>query len=83
MAEKPVHTLMAGELLFYDGPDANIIRESSAAADSFLMSTLRQKTIRSEVVVAHIRKASQGQVTLKKYPSFQTGTSRICARIRT
>jgi glutamine amidotransferase len=50
---------------YYEGPDANLIRESTPAADSVLMSTLREYKVASELVVAHIRRASFGPVELK------------------
>ena len=54
---------------FYEGRDANLIRESSAAADSVLMSTLREYRVASETVLAHIRRASFGPVELRNtYP---------------
>lgn len=51
-------------IAFYDGRDVNLIRESAAAARSELMSTLRHQTVTSEIVIAHIRQASQGPVSL-------------------
>jgi len=56
---------------FYEGPDANLIRESNAAADSVLMSTLRGYRVVSEIVVAHIRRASFGPVELRNTHPFR------------
>jgi len=56
---------------FYEGPDANLIRESSAAARSNLMSTLRQHKVESEIVLAHIRQASLGPVELRNTHPFR------------
>jgi len=56
---------------FYDGPDANLIRESTSAADSVLMSTLRGYKLTSEIVIAHIRRASFGPVELRNTHPFR------------
>jgi predicted glutamine amidotransferase len=56
---------------FYESPDANLIRESSAAADSTLMSTLRAYRVASEIVLAHIRRASFGPVELRNTHPFR------------
>jgi len=56
---------------FYEGPDANLIRESTSAADSELMSTLRGYRVASEIVLAHIRHASFGPVELKNTHPFR------------
>ena len=56
---------------FYDGPDANLIRESTSAAGSVLMSTLRGYKLTSEIVIAHIRRASFGPVELRNTHPFR------------
>lgn len=56
---------------YYEGPDANLIRESTAAADSVLMSTLRGYKMTSEIVIAHIRRASFGPVELRNTHPFR------------
>ncbi len=56
---------------FYEGPDANLIRESTAAANSVLMSTLRGHKVASEIVIAHIRNASFGSVELRNTHPFR------------
>lgn len=58
-------------IAFYEGPDANLIRESSAAARSNLMSTLRQHKVESEIVLAHIRLASLGPIELRNTHPFR------------
>lgn len=55
---------------YYEGPDANLIRESTSAADSVLMSTLRGYRVASETVVAHIRRASFGPIELRNTHPF-------------
>jgi len=56
---------------YYEGPDANLIRESTPAADSVLMSTLRSYRVASEIVIAHIRNASFGPVELRNTHPFR------------
>jgi predicted glutamine amidotransferase len=56
---------------FYEGPDANLIRESTSACDSVLMSTLREYRVASEIVIAHIRNASFGPVELRNTHPFR------------
>jgi predicted glutamine amidotransferase len=58
-------------IAFYEGPDANLIRESTAASDSLLMSTLREYRVASEIVIAHIRNASFGPVELRNTHPFR------------
>jgi len=58
-------------IAFYEGPDANLIRESKPAADSVLMSTLRGYRVASEIVIAHIRRASFGPVELRNTHPFR------------
>ena len=58
-------------IAFYEGPDANLIRESTSAADSVLMSTLRGYKLTSEIVIAHIRRASFGPVELRNTHPFR------------
>lgn len=65
---------------YYQGPDANLIRESTAAADSILMSTLRSYKVASETVIAHIRRASFGPVELKNTHPFRR---EIAGRVHT
>lgn len=56
---------------YYEGPDANLIRESTPAADSGLMSMLRGYKVASEFVIAHIRRASFGPVELRNTHPFR------------
>ena len=65
---------------FYEGPDANLIRESTAAADSVLMSTLRGYRVASKIVIAHIRRASFGPVELRNTHPFRR---EIAGRVHT
>lgn len=65
---------------FYQGPDANLIRESTPAAESALMSTLCGHKIASELVIAHIRRASSGSVELRNTHPFRR---EIAGRVHT
>ena len=67
-------------IAYYQGPDANLIRESTPAADSGLMSMLRGYKVASEIVIAHIRRASFGPVELKNTHPFRR---EIAGRVHT
>jgi len=56
---------------FYDGPDANIIREKLPAARSELMAAMSGCDIRSQLVIAHIRQANHGVVALRNTHPFR------------
>lgn len=58
-------------IAYYDGPDANLIRESNSASSSELMSTLRGYRVESQTVIAHIRRASLGPVELRNTHPFR------------
>ena len=58
-------------IAYYDGPDANLIRESSSASQSGLMSMLRGYRVESNTVIAHIRRASLGPVELRNTHPFR------------
>ena len=67
-------------LAWYEGVDANLVRESSAAASSRLMSTLRGYRIASPFFIAHIRRASFGPVELRNTHPFRR---ELCGRVHT
>jgi predicted glutamine amidotransferase len=67
-------------IAYYQGPDANLIRESTPAAESILMSTLRGYKLPSELVIAHIRRASSGPVELRNTHPFRR---EIAGRVHT
>jgi len=58
-------------IAYYDGPDANLIRESTSASRSGLMSMLRGYRVESRIVIAHIRRASLGPVELRNTHPFR------------
>jgi len=55
---------------YLDGGDAQIIREPEAASDSRLLGFLQQLDPRSDVVIAHIRRATQGPRLLRNTQPF-------------
>ncbi len=69
-------------IAFYDGRDANLIRESAAAARSELISTLRHQSVTSELVIAHIRQASRGAGDIAQYPSVSARAGGTRPRVR-
>ena len=58
-------------IAYYQGPDANLIRESTSASRSGLMSMLRGYRVESPTVIAHIRRASLGPVELRNTHPFR------------
>jgi glutamine amidotransferase len=56
---------------FYEGVDARILREVTPAAECSLMEFLQNKGIRSNLVLSHIRKATEGEVNLANAHPFQ------------
>lgn len=57
-------------LAFYDGKHAQIYREEKPAAYSELMSFLLNYDIYSRCVIAHIRRATQGSISLQNTQPF-------------
>ncbi|WBT38038.1 class II glutamine amidotransferase [Hyphomicrobium sp. DMF-1] len=57
-------------IAFADGRDAHVWRDPHAAAGSPWVECLQRNPIRSELVVAHIRRATQGAVSLGNTQPF-------------
>jgi len=57
-------------LAFYEGGDAQIFRETGAAATSEWMHFLRDHQHQSRCVISHIRKATQGETALRNTQPF-------------
>lgn len=55
---------------FLDGRDAHVFREPSAAARSPWIECLQSHAVRSSTVMAHIRHATQGAITLANTQPF-------------
>ena len=55
---------------FLDGRDVRLFRDSSAAATSPWVACLRDHAIQSDTVLAHIRHATQGAITLGNTQPF-------------
>lgn len=58
-----------GVSFMYEG-DAQVFREPDAASESRLMTFLKEQEIRSAMVIAHIRKATQGPRHLRNTQPF-------------
>lgn len=52
-------------IAFFEGPDALVLREPHAASDSAGMEFVRTHDLPSNYVISHIRKATQGGISLK------------------
>jgi glutamine amidotransferase len=56
---------------FYEGADAMVVREPHAAARSAWVKCLAENPFTSRTVIAHIRKATQGEISLRNTQPFQ------------
>lgn len=65
---------------FYDDYDAFVLREPAPACYSAQAKWLREQQVRSQIVIAHIRKATQGVRALKNTQPF---TRELAGRIHT
>lgn len=57
-------------IAFHDGDDALLIRRPEPACDSPWVSFLESRRVRSRVVLAHVRHATQGEVSLRNTQPF-------------
>jgi glutamine amidotransferase len=55
---------------YYGGRDVRLIRDAEAAADSACLRFVREHDFVSDVVIAHIRKATQGEIGLRNTQPF-------------
>ncbi len=55
---------------FYEGPDVFLLREPRAAAESALVRCIEKFSPSSQLTVAHIRLATQGEVALRNTQPF-------------
>lgn len=55
---------------FFDGPDAQVLREPRAAVDSACVRTLHEHPVRSTLVIAHVRRATHGANLLANTQPF-------------
>ena len=55
---------------FYDGNDVRLFREAAAAGESTLARHIGSHSIRSGLVVGHLRHATQGEVSLRNTQPF-------------
>jgi glutamine amidotransferase len=56
---------------FHDGRDARVVREPEPADDSPWIRCLAQRGLGGRIVLAHIRRATQGDVALRNTQPFQ------------
>src|SRR3970040_2756407 len=54
----------------YEGEDVRLVKEPSAAIDSACLGFIQDHPFRSTLVMSHIRKATQGGLTLANTPPF-------------
>ena len=61
---------MASVSLFFEGRGVRIFRDNHAASQSPIADCVKQYNIKSLNVIAHIRKATQGGVTIENTHPF-------------
>jgi glutamine amidotransferase len=57
-------------IAWYEGADVRLVKEPSAASDSACLGFIRDHPFRSSLVVSHIRKATQGSLSLANTQPF-------------
>lgn len=57
-------------IAWYEGADVRLVKEPSAASDSACLGFIQDHPFRSSLVVAHIRKATQGRLALANTQPF-------------
>ena len=57
-------------IAFHAGDDALVIKQAEPASDSAWVDFLENREIRSSVVISHIRRATQGEVSLRNTQPF-------------
>lgn len=57
-------------IAYYDDGDVRLMREAVAAADSAGVRYIQSNDLRSQLVISHIRKATQGGIALKNTQPF-------------
>ena len=57
-------------LAWYEGADVRLVKEATAASDSACLEFIQQHPFRSALVIGHIRKATQGRLTLANSQPF-------------
>ena len=55
---------------YLEGQDVNVFRDTDAADDSPFLRLVSDREFRSEIVIAHIRRATQGEVALRNTQPF-------------
>ncbi|MCI0518355.1 MAG: class II glutamine amidotransferase [Woeseiaceae bacterium] len=57
-------------IAYYEGHDARVIRDTTCAGSSPWVQFVEQQTLRSSLVIAHLRKATLGAIALKNTQPF-------------
>jgi len=57
-------------IAFYEGKDARIIRDTSSAGNSPYLNFIRQSRLTSQIILSHIRLATQGSTGLQNCQPF-------------
>ena len=57
-------------IAWYEGADVRLVKEPSAASDSACLGFIQDHPFRSTTVVGHVRKATQGRLTLANTQPF-------------
>jgi len=57
-------------IAWYEGADARLVKEPTAASDSACLEFIQDRPFRSTLVLSHIRKATQGALTLANTQPF-------------
>lgn len=57
-------------IAFFDGPDARVIRDTASASTSQWARFVEDCSICSQIVISHIRKATDGELALKNTQPF-------------
>ncbi|HEU4644615.1 MAG TPA: class II glutamine amidotransferase, partial [Burkholderiales bacterium] len=57
-------------IAWYEGADVRLVKEPSAASDSACLDFIQDHPFRSTLVMSHIRKATQGELTLANSQPF-------------
>jgi len=57
-------------IAWYEGADVRLVKEPTAASDSACLEFIQDRPFRSTLVLSHIRKATQGALTLANTQPF-------------
>jgi len=58
-------------IAFYEGKDVRIIKDESSASKSPCLSFVKQHQFKSKIIISHIRRATQGEISYSNTQPFQ------------